>query len=254
MGDSWDSGAFVSVTGLYGNVVFKYYLTKTISETFPLSMHYAVKKTEQWKIYASSSSIASDWTAVNFGESAFTDGTLGSVAALSGTQYFRKHFTGLADLAAYEAEFNYCYGIVAYVNGKEIYRDNMPTGAVEASTASSGSYEEYGYHGVIRSMFEVTTGDNVLAVELHFPSAGENAVEFDAYVALLASTLPTTASEKCYVYPYDVTITGSSGTVTVANIFDYSVASYDSLATTLLPTTVTMEMGGPRPFINGLRV
>ena len=254
MGDSWDSGAFVSVTGLYGNVVFKYYLTKTISETFPLSMHYAVKKTEQWKIYASSSSIASDWTAVNFGESAFTDGTLGSVAALSGTQYFRKHFTGLADLAAYEAEFNYCYGIVAYVNGKEIYRDNMPTGAVEASTASSGSYEEYGYHGVIRSMFEVTTGDNVLAVELHFPSAGENAVEFDAYVALLASTLPTTASEKCYVYPYDVTITGSSGTVTVASIFDYSVASYYSLATTLLPTTVTMEMGGPRPFINGLRV
>lgn len=127
MGDSWDSGAFVSVAGLYGNIVFKYYLTKTISEVFPLSMHYAVKKTEQWKIYASSSSIASDWTAVNFGESAFTDGTLGSVAALSGTQYFRKHFTGLADLAAYEAEFNYCYGIVAYVNGKEIYRDNMPT-------------------------------------------------------------------------------------------------------------------------------
>lgn len=69
---------------------------------------------------------------------------------MTGTQYFRKAFTGIADLAAYEFDFNYRYGIIAYVNGAEIYRDHMPAGAVTPDTASEGAFDAYEYRGVIR--------------------------------------------------------------------------------------------------------
>ena len=40
-------------------------------------------------------------------------------------------------MAAYEVRFNYRYGIVAYVNGAEIFRDNMPSGSVTAESTAS---------------------------------------------------------------------------------------------------------------------
>ena len=123
-GDSWWSGAWVSVAGLYGNMLFKGFMTKAMEEDFLISLHYHVMKTQEWKTLASTSSIASDWTAVNFADSAWTAATMGSAPAMTGTQYFRKAFTGIADLAAYEYRFNYRYGIVAYVNSAEIYRDS----------------------------------------------------------------------------------------------------------------------------------
>ena len=200
-GDSWTSGAWASVAGVYGNIVFKGFMIENQEENFALSLHYPIMKTQEWKTFASNSSIASDWTGLNFGDSNWTPTTMGSAPAMSGTQYFRKTFTGIADMAAYEYRFNYRYGIIAYLNGVEIYRDHMPAGAVTPATTSSGTFNAYEYHAVIRPAFEVTVGNNLLAVELHFPSSGENEVEFDAFVAALAPSTPTTETDKCYVTP-----------------------------------------------------
>ena len=251
-GDSWTSGAWASVAGVYGNIVFKGFMIENQEENFALSLHYPIMKTQEWKMFASASSIASDWTALNFGDSNWTPTTMGSAPAMSGTQYFRKTFTGIADMAAYEYRFNYRYGIIAYLNGVEIYRDHMAVGTVTPSSPSSGSFNIYEYHGVIRTAGEVIVGNNMLTVELHFPSSGENAVEFDAFVAALTSSTPTTETDKCYVYPYTTTVTGMG--FNSGNVFDWAKASYVSSNADYLPVTLNYELSGPLAFINGLRI
>ncbi|KAM7458451.1 hypothetical protein BLSTO_00803, partial [Blastocystis sp. subtype 1] len=249
-GDSWMNGAWASVAGIYGNVVFKGFMIEKMDENFALSLYYPIMKTQEWKTFASTSSIASDWTGLNFGDSNWTPATMGSAPAMSGTQYFRKTFTGIADMAAYEFDFNYRYGIIAYVNGMEIYRDHMAAGTVTPSTSSSGAFNAYEYHAVIRPASEVIVGNNVLAVELHFPSSGENAVDFDAFVAALASSNPLTSTDKCYVYPYPTTVTGTA--TYPARVMDWYKG--DAATATAVPKTLIYELSGPLAVINGLRV
>ena len=254
-GDSWTNGAWVSVAGIYGNVVLKATLVEKREEEFALSLYYPVMKSVEWKMTATSGSIASDWYAVNFGESGWSAVTLGSVTApATGSQYFRKSFAGIANMAAYEVELNYKFGMILYVNGVEVFRDHMPDGVVSPSTASYGAYESYGYHGVIRPAAEIEAGNSVLAVELHFPAGTTSAaVDFNAYVAALASSTPIVENTKCYVYPYSVTVTATGGT-NPGNIFNFGRTDYYYAAATVLPATVTYELGGPRAHINGLRV
>ena len=252
-GDSWSSGSWASIAGIYGNIVFKSIMTERVEEDFPLSLYYPITKTQEWKTFASASSIASDWMSLNFGDSNWTPATMGSAPAMSGTQYFRKTFTGIADMAAYEYRFNYRYGIIAYVNGGEIYRDHMAAGAVTPSSPSSGAFNAYEYHAVIRSAGEVTVGNNVLAVELHFPSVGENAVDFDAFVAALApSSNPITNTDKCFVYPYTTTVSG--GGTDPAAAFDWNKSTSMKAMSSHLPLTLNYELSGPAALINGMNI
>ena len=46
-GDSWSSGAWVSVAGIYGNVVLKAVMTGGATEDFALSLYYPVMKNEE---------------------------------------------------------------------------------------------------------------------------------------------------------------------------------------------------------------
>lgn len=84
-------------------------------------------------------------------------------AETSGTQYFRHTFRGVADLAAYQLSMLYEYGIVAYINGNEIFRDNMVDGEVTSTTPATGHYTNITYHSVVRSAIEVATTQSVLA-------------------------------------------------------------------------------------------
>ena len=121
--DSWQSGSWVKIAGIYGNIVFRNFMTQPNEEIYPFSLYYAVMKEQQWKLTSYSSTIPSEWTSFGFDDSAWQDATLGSFTSqISGTQYFRKTFTSLANMAAYELQMNYRYGIVAYVNGVEVFR------------------------------------------------------------------------------------------------------------------------------------
>ena len=249
--DNWANGAWVSVAGIYGNVVLKAVMTGGATEDFALSLYYPVMKNEEWKMTSTSSSVAPDWNSVAFTGSDWADVVLGTnTAAVMGTQYFRKDFDGISGMAAYELELHYQYGIVAYVNGVEVYRDHMPDGAVTAATPSNGAFEAYEYHGVIIPASEIEGDNNVLAVELHFPDVtSENAVAFDAYVASLAPS--THDAESCYTYPYAVDITATSG-YRAGSIFDWNKSI--SYSTNQFPATVTYDLKGPRMHVNALRV
>ena len=130
--NSWYNGAHLTVYGQYGNVVFKNFLTASKEETYQLSLYYGISESAQWKM--TTGSVTGSWTEYNFEESGWTEVTLGSVSSsVSGTQYFRKQFTGLASMAAYDVRLYYKAGLVAYINGAEVYRDNMPAGDVTST-------------------------------------------------------------------------------------------------------------------------
>ena len=76
-GDSWTTGSWISIKGIYGNIAYKGFLTASNSEDQPVSLYYGVTKESQWKMV--SGSVSGTWTEYNFGDSSWTQVTLGSV-------------------------------------------------------------------------------------------------------------------------------------------------------------------------------
>ena len=250
-GDSWTAGSWISVAGPYGNVVLKTMMIENREESFTLSFDYPIPMNGEWKLYSSAMTVAEGWNTASFSDS-WETATLGTDAhSANGTQYFRKTFTDIDNMAAYEMRFNYRYGIIAYVNGKEVFRDNMDSGASTPSTPSSGAYDSTVYHGIILpASLMSSSAPNLLAVELHFPTLNETVVDFNAFVASIASSIAGDSSNLCFVYPYPVTIDATG--LSSANLFDYKRTSYYSATT--LPSVITFGFTGPRPTLNGLRV
>ena len=246
-GDSWTNGSYMEIRGIYDNVFFKNFMADKVREQYSLSLYYPIMKTSQWKM---TTGAASGWTQYSFGDSSWTTVTLGSVTSqLSGTQYFRKTFSGVSGMAAYETRLNYRYGIVAYLNGAEVYRDNMPEGAIADSTPSSGEYSEASFRGFVRPGKEVESSQSVLAVELHFTTASNN-VDFDAFMALLT---PTTPDAPCYIVAEGFSFTTSMSSP--QNLFDWDKSSraFKPLSRDA-PIRVFWSFVGVSPFVNGLRV
>ena len=245
-GDSWTSGAWLEVRGIYDNTVFKNMMTEGYKESYTLSLYYAIMKNASWKM---SSSASGSWTTYSFDDNDWTSVILGSsTSEVTGAQFFRKLFVGLTDMAAYDLHLNYMAGIVAYINGVEIFRDNVAPGPISSSTVATGSYSTYTYRGLMRSGTEVSATQSVLSVALFFPSTASNAVNFDAYMALLA---PTTLGAPCAIASTNVTVSGTYSTV--LDSFDYDRETSLSVAMPQDGVDVFMTFANT-PFVNGLRI
>ena len=247
-GDSWCAGSYLSIFGRFGNVIFKNMLVDPNQESYPFSLYYGIDQDSTWKM---ASDIASTgWTEYSFSDSTWMDATLGSVTtSVSGTQYFRKQFVGLSEMAAYDVRLYYKAGVVAYINGVGVYRDNMPEGDVSSTTAATGEYTELAYRGFIRPGSEVASQQSILAVELHF-NATQTTVDFNAYLAILAAS---TTEGNCFIYAESTSVTSDGGS-NEDNIFDFVRSSYFSASSSYLPVTVTYSFGGAKPYINSVRV
>lgn len=83
-------------------------------------------------------------------------------------------------------------GAVVYLNGREVFRSNMPSGAITPSTLASttvGGAEESAIFSQSIDPAWIRTGRNVLAVELHQADPGSSDVSFQ--LELKASLKPT---------------------------------------------------------------
>ncbi len=172
-----------------------------------------VARGANWKYLDNGSNQGAGWTAPAFDDSAWAAGnaqlgygdgdeitTVSYGADINNkyiTTYFRKSFT-----VANPADFNNLMldilrddGAVVYLNGAEIYRNNMPTGAIgyqtTATTAIGGADETTFLQAIINSGFLVT-GNNVLAVEIHQSGATSSDISFD--FDLIGQTAAPTAS------------------------------------------------------------
>lgn len=108
------------------------------------------------------------------------------------TAYFRTHFDLPSNSAAGLILRASCLlddGAVFYVNGAEVQRVRMPTGAISYNTfALRGPPTEGGYETFSFSATNVHQGDNVLAAELH----QVNSTDSDTAFALLLTAVIST--------------------------------------------------------------
>lgn len=147
----------------------------------------------QWKYQASGANLGSAWK-----ETGYDDGAWPSGSAMLGfgenyivttlpsghiTYYFRAAFSFSGDPNAIEALkllADYDDGFVAYLNGQEVTRQEMPSGSITytttASSHESGEFEEIDISAYKSALVQ---GDNLLAVEVHQSSAGSSDLAID---------------------------------------------------------------------------
>ena len=115
------------------------------------------------------------------------------------TAYFAKDFTVDLSTLSDTMEFGVMRddGIIVYLNGEEVVRDNMPAGAVTFNTFSSttidGAAESvYNIFSIPKSKF--VNGVNRFSIELHNRSTTSSDLRIDAY---LKTTTNTTIPVTC---------------------------------------------------------
>lgn len=247
----WFESSSLTMYGRYGNIVFKDNLRHLPANGYySFSLHYAVKKDVIWKL--KSGYVPESWANVDYSDNLWNTMTVGTASQqLSGTQYFRKSFSGMINMAAYELKINYEYGVVAYINGNEIFRDNMNPGPVTSSTPASDSYAILEYRGCVRPGKEVESTQNILAIELHFIDLTiSHPVSFNAFIALLMSP---TSENNCYTYPYSMIIQSSPINQEISKSFDFNYDSFAQFTVSQLPIALSFTFLDTKGYFNGFR-
>jgi hypothetical protein len=138
------------------------------------------------------------------------------------TTYFRRTFT-VSDPVSFSAlnlRVMRDDGVVVYLNGSEIFRNNMPGGAVGYLTPASvnlGGVDEYTFLSASVNPGYLVFGTNVIAVEIHQNSGASSDISFDfeltggqSYIAPYFTTQPTSLTASVGSNPTFSAIAGGS--------------------------------------------
>ena len=248
-GNSWSNGAWIQIQGVNGNIVFKGMMVVDLVEGYDFALYSPINKGSDWKYIASVSGL---WKQVNYQDNEWSIITTGdAVGIVSGTQYFRHLIANSLDFAAFELQFHYRFGIVAYINGEEVYRDNMPDGEVQSATLATGSYSAYAYRGVVRPADLIGLGSNVVAAEVHFTTANyEEVIQFNSFLSFLSGI---SEDNKCFVFPYTADVT-SDGFSNPENAFSYTFGSKTSSTQEAPSITTDYSSLSVVPLFNAIRI
>jgi len=157
-----------------------------------------------WKYNDADVALPATWKSSNYDVSnwAVGNGPLGygdpvTTSFISGvdTAYLIKDFTvNLTDLTnTMEFGVRRDDGIIVYLNGEEVIRDNMPAGAVSHGTFSSTTID--GAAETAINLFSIpknkfVQGTNRISIELHNRSASSSDLTIDAYLKTTATVTP----------------------------------------------------------------
>lgn len=174
---------------------------------------FVFNKNSSWRYKDNNQAQVAQWKDKTFDISSWAvgDGPLGygdpvTTTINSGliTAYFAKDITvNLADLSdMMELGVMRDDGIVVYLNGEEVVRDNMPAGVIDFSTLSStiidGAAENvYNVFSIPKSKF--VNGINRISVELHNRSATSSDLRIDAYLKTTVNTTNPTACNSMHI-------------------------------------------------------
>lgn len=98
------------------------------------------------------------------------------------TTYFRRSFdvTNPSSYSSAKLRLKRDDGAVVYLNGKEIYRSNLPSGAIGYRTLASGdAKDEASFLEAAIDPRLLSAGRNVVAVEIHQSSVSSSDISFD---------------------------------------------------------------------------
>ena len=172
--------------------------TATTPAAEPVTTDELVAAGSTWRFLDNGSDQGSAWSAPTFGDAAWRSGPaqLGygegdeATPVNSGgttkfiTTYFRREFDVADASAVFDLNMRLLRddGAVVYLNGIEVARSNMPSGAVDYATrAASGISDtaEGTWHTIALDPAALATGQNLIAVEVHQNSENSTDVSFD---------------------------------------------------------------------------
>lgn len=161
-----------------------------------------VPDASEWRFQNKDANIDAGWKNISFddsawslGQSEFGYGDSDEATVITGNgapstlkvAYFRRRFS-VSDARAFSKltlSFIKDDGAVVYLNGSELYRSNMPSTTITADTpaliAIDGT-EESRWNSVEVPSNLLTTGENVIAVELHQATSDTTDMSFDMEV------------------------------------------------------------------------
>ncbi|KAK8791790.1 hypothetical protein WA158_005167 [Blastocystis sp. Blastoise] len=147
-----------------------------------------------WKYLNTGAEAPTGWNTATFSDAAWTSATSATLPVPTGTtQYYRTTFT-LATIdpayAGLDVGATTYAGMIIYLNGQEIRRINMPAGAVNYNTlATSILSNPMTFTGSISLVGStiLTTGTNVIAIEIHKKDTLPASNVFDGYASFIAS-------------------------------------------------------------------
>ncbi len=153
-----------------------------------------------WKYLDNGSNQGTAWSAGAFNDTTWVSGnaelgygdggeaTVVSFGANSSakyvTTYFRKTFSVANSLAYASLALNVIRddGIIVYINGTEVFRNNMPTGTVGYTTLATtaiGGTDESTWNTANLSTTSIVTGNNIIAVEIHQAAVTSSDISFN---------------------------------------------------------------------------
>jgi hypothetical protein len=147
-----------------------------------------------WRYFDQNTNLGTAWRDPAYNDSAWPSGpaqfgfgdgdeaTMVNSDPLRVTTYFRHAFISSNIIATLSLRLLRDDGAVVYLNGVEIFRSNMPTGAVQsgtfASSAINGS-DETNFAPAVMNARTLRQGLNVLAVEIHDAGPVATDLSFD---------------------------------------------------------------------------
>jgi len=164
-----------------------------------------------WRFLDNGSNQGTNWTAINFSDGGWSSGpaelgygdhdeatvvNFGTPNNKFITTYFRHSFS-IADTASYNAltlKVIRDDGIVVYLNGREVMRNNLPAGAIDFSTLASTSIDNAAEFTLLTTNLAgslLVNGTNVLAAEIHQISRNDNDISFAVELSATLNNPPT---------------------------------------------------------------
>jgi len=206
------------------------------------------------------------WATGN-GEFGYGDGDETTVVSFGGnatakypTTYFRKTFsvTALPSYTAYIISLKRDDGIILYLNGSEIYRENMPLTGVNYTTYASSNCADDGgtlWTATLPASV-VVSGTNVIAAEIHQTNASSSDLTFDLSFKALTDSLytpPPTIVKGPYLVvgtPTSMVVRWETNVATNSQVlYGISSTSLSFTATnTVSSTTHTVQISGLSPY------
>lgn len=163
---------------------------------------FPLPKGSEWTYLDNGTDQGTAWTANDFDNTAWSKGeaplgygdpmkTVVSFGPNSGNKYITTYFSRDIQIATADLTDMVEFGLrrddgaIVYVNGVEVIRDNMPTGAVNYQTHAPNTIDgadekRFQVHFVPKSAF--TDGVNRISVEMHNRDQSSSDISFDMYV------------------------------------------------------------------------
>ena len=235
-GALWADGSFVNIEAeVAGSFVMlaKGRLNKSPSDSFQFAVNYPVANAAASTSmkYLMGTTIPSGWTTTSFTESGWTTLSDSSRPTTSANiVLFRNAFT-LSDKAGYhgvELRVKARWGVIAYLNGQEVYRVHVSPGDLTPSSTNVGGSSTTDWRSIVVPMSAVQTGNNMLAVAI-VNAQSSITLDFDMTLRLMASS-------KSFPRYWD-------STATYAHLFDQqrSTRLYETVPTTSYDVILTLS-------------